>query len=432
MVVGVCALLFMHHRPKPSTVELETNKPSVVVTSSSPTIEPPITAAGTLTQLPRLDFLPGSVEEACGFNELPPYWVEDGSLKINSYHTTVLDSEECQAALETHMNAVNPYHFILGEKLFRRDSFAFIMLKEPLTFERIFSDPAGDLALVQDALFRPECLLQGDDTNWELKETCHAEAFLNYSLINRFCFDKGVLKRSRTWYWPEDNPTPEQDRFMWKQYFEGNWVIEKCEELDSTLEFTSERFPELYALVKSLHEPDHMGGSRESLIELAARLGDDAAGLTEGFLREGGPYYGERGTKYGRFSWLLTSDEWYEFRSKDAPSSDRFLQTFKMIAIASSLKPDPSEEIEFDWEWVVQHLCTPPFDDHEFLKRTKREWAKSPDAMDRDAALSLEIDPLKSCQEVIHELRGSNLNIVPVLWTVDKFERVALKLGVYE
>ena len=103
-----------------------------------------------------------------------------------------------------------------------------------------------------------------------------------------------------------------------------------------------------------------------------------------------------------------------------------------MLAMASARRPDPRDEVELDWEWVAQHLCTPPYHDYEEFIRTKERWAKSPLAIERELASSIDINPPKSCREVIHELRQSDLNIAPVLRALDKFEQVALELEVYE
>ena len=82
---------------------------------------------------------------------------------------------------------------------------------------------------VQDAMSRPECLLKDDERNWELKETCHADAFLNYALVNHFCFDQHAQRRSwPAFFGPDDDPAPEQNRFMWKQALEDAWMKEKC------------------------------------------------------------------------------------------------------------------------------------------------------------------------------------------------------------
>ena len=150
-----------------------------------------------------------------------------------------------------------------------------------------------------------------------------------------------------------------------------------------------------------------------NLIEHAARLGDNAAGLTQIVPR----LHSEVGAVYGRFSWLLDSEDWYEFARKQEPSTEHFRHTFKMLALASARRPDPRDEIKFDWEWVARHLCEPPYyNEYEIYHHE----------------VSGEIPEPKSCQEIVHELRQSELNIAPVHRALDKFEQVAIELGVYE
>ncbi|MXZ44975.1 MAG: hypothetical protein F4Z01_08405 [Gammaproteobacteria bacterium] len=409
--------------------------------------------------LPPLDFPTDSVEAACGFNNFPPYYYreEDGGRPVNtpfnidwefrvypksaeasrSTNNTPIypkrdwipvKSEECLTALETHMNAINPYLWSANNE---NHIFSFVVLDESLTFERIFTDPTGDLIRVQDALSRPECLLKGDERNWELKETCHAEAFLNIALVNRFCYEPywpddtqffaeprdGVYRRSKTYYWEQDNPTPEQDRFLWKQIIEDDWVRMKCEELDKTLEFTPEKHPTFFALVESTADPTRkkIKNVRELLIELGARLGDDAAALTRKSHREFECSYNEEGYKYGRFSGLLTSNEWQQFALKKEPSTDYFLQTFKMIAFIDVQIPDPRDEFALDWEFVARHLCEPPY-----LKASAYGFTP------------VENVEHSSCKEIVHEIRQSDLRFRPLLDMLDKFEQMALELGVYE
>ncbi len=401
--------------------------------------EPLVQTVQEETPLPALDFPPGSVEEACGFNELPTYWVGDPSLTSLSnpsygHSIEILESNgACRAALEAHINGINPYLWSKGAKHF---PFAFVVLDEPLTFGRIFADPNGDLIRVQDALSNPECLLKGDETNWELKETCHADAFLNYALLNRFCFDEGYWNQNRTLHWPEDNPTPEQDRFMWKQSLERHWVIMQCETLSPTLELTSEQNPILYELVMSLAPSDpnsRSKDSRELLIELAARLGDNAAGLTQSTTVPYSHSYKENGSQYGRLSWLLKSDQWGEFIYKDPPSVDRFIQVFRMLALASARRPDPRDEFQFDWKMVAQHLCARPYYsswDKSWHDATLEDLKSDERYADDLVAFREEHD--RSCKEVVHEIRQREFTIAPVVTALDKFEQVALKLDVYE
>ncbi|MXZ44319.1 MAG: hypothetical protein F4Z01_04985 [Gammaproteobacteria bacterium] len=406
----VCLVLLNTNNRTQTEAPTAVNEEPSVATSSRPTIAPIVAAVDEPPNLPDLEFPRGSVEEACGLSAFPSYW-EDYDFLDNDPPQT-LESDECRTALETHMNALNPY---LWSYTTEATSFAFVVLKEPLTFERIFADPAGDLARVQDALSRPECLLTGDETNWELKESCSADAFMNYAMFNRYCYSGGI--RPREVY--VENPTLVQSVTEWMHELAESWIEEKCDMFAPELRLTADQYPELTEWLWSLADPEERDlteavyGRRSmwsaNLIEYAARLGDDAAGITQPVSR----LNIESGAGYGRFSWLLDSEDWSIFRGKPEPSAEHFRHTFKMLALTSARRPDPRDEIEFDWEWVTRHLCEPPY---------------SPDIHYEDD----EIPELKSCQEVVHELRQSNLKNAPVRRALDKFEQVALELGVYE
>ena len=451
VVVVVCVLLYANGRPPSEVPSVVISDPSDVMPSSLTTMTPVVSAKAP-PQVPHVDFPPGSVEEACGLNEFPPrvgyYDYEDH--ERSSWSNTpfngegdwiALESDECRAALENHINTINPY---LWGRTYENDNFvapmAFVVLKEPLTFGKIFADPEGDFARVQDALSRPECLLKGEETNWELKETCYSDAFLNYALLHRFCFDKGIDNRDRTYYWKEDTPSPEQDRFMWKQALENAWVEQKCEGLNQTFRLTSEQNPELYNLVISLRDSTSESYRIQSksptalLIELAARLGNDTAGFTTETLKPRSHYYAENGYKYGRFAKLLTSNGWRALTALNAPpSADRFLQTFHMLALARARRPDPRDEIEFNWEFVAQYLCEPPYYNKKWYDAQIHELKSRPEWEADLIAFREQYDNPKSCQEIVHELRQrDDLKFAPLLQTLDKFEQVAIELGVYE
>ncbi|MXZ55770.1 MAG: hypothetical protein F4227_09870 [Gammaproteobacteria bacterium] len=166
-----------------------------MVSSSSPTIEPAETVVDPPPDQSRLDFPPGSVEEACGLLEFPLYWdaIEAGT--SSQLMSKALDSVECQIALENHVKTIHPYLWANADDYQNRAA-TFILVDEPLTFERIFADPAGDLLRVEGALSRPECLLKGDESNWELKEICHAGSFLNYALVNHARAQARTLRTS--------------------------------------------------------------------------------------------------------------------------------------------------------------------------------------------------------------------------------------------
>ena len=433
-VAVVCALLYANGRTLSESPSVAMREPTESDTSADAPSSPPtaVVAVALVEEeplLPRLDFLPGSIEEACGLNDFMPYHSYDPDDKFD--WLSALESSACWTALDEHISTINPY--LWGETN-TDHPLAFLVLENPLTFGRIFADPAGDLARVQDALSRSECLLNhGSETNLELKENCHADALLNYALVNRFCFDEGVSNRNRTFYWEEDNPTPEQDRFMWKQRLENAWVRSKCEEFAPELQLTVEQYPELTNLLFSLGDPESVATKKTkremydpetlitpylipTLIEHAARLGDDAAGLTSPItlFSRFGPSYNEEGYKFGRFAELLKSAEWAYFSDKIEPSIDRFLRSFHFITRVGARRPDPRDELQFDWEWVAKHLCDPPYDNSD--EESESEESAKP----------------QSCQEIVHELRQRDFKFQPLLQTLDKFEQVALELDVYE
>lgn len=420
LVVG--AILVMHHRGGSNPAVVETSEPSAEVSESAPSTEPVVSFETTPEpEVPKLVFVAGSVEDACDFNEFPTYWLADGRYRSSRHDIqakAIESNGECRAALDAHMSAVNPYHF-LSDLPYNASLAEFVVLDEPFTFERIFANPADDLTRMQDALSRSECLLTGSETNWELRETCHADAFLNFALANVFCFDRGVQSRIKSTFYVKhrDNPAPELDRLLWKQEFEDKWVEQRCEGLDSSLELTAEHYPELYARVMSLQAPDTDKDPLELLVELAARLGDDAAGLAEGVRKWNVWDFNSEGYRYGRFSDVSESEDWWlHFTFKSEPQSDRFLQTFHMLARLSAWRFDPRDEIDFDWEFVARHLCEPPF--------FERTWSVIPSVVKNAEHLS--------CQEVIHEIRQQDIKFTPLLQALDKFEQVAIELDVYE
>ena len=428
VVAVVCVFLVTQNRAPPDYAELEISNPSAGIPSVLPTtIEHAVAAVEAPSQLPPLDFPVGSVEEACGLNEFPSYWVAYEKGAQGEVQSSALESVECQTALENSIKMINPYLWIA--RIHEQRAFAFVVLDEPLTFERIFADPSGDLLRVQEALSRPECLLKGEEKNWELNEICHAESFFNYALINHLCFGGGYWKRDWTEYYSaEDNPTPEQDRVMWKQGLEVAWLGEKCEKLDPALNVT-EIYPNLLEMMSPLRnyldDSDMRFHIEDLLIKLAARLGDSAAGLTESSLDAGFTVGG--GFRYGKFAELLVSEEWESliragatWRAYDTQWSDKelsmenFLRAFSLLA-RDSPRREQHDEIQFDWHMVVQHLCVPKYER----------------PVDEEQ-MGIERVELQSCKEIVHEIRQKGIAFPPLIRTLDKFEQVAIELGVYE
>ena len=222
-----------------------------------------------------------------------------------------------------------------------------------------------------------------------------------------------------------EHPTPEEDRILWKQDLEDSWMGEKCAVLDPTLDFTAERYPELHALVISWRDErkplwsrkDETRGPEALLIELAARLGDDAAGLSETVFKFDHYRLKVAGYKFGRINKFVGNGEWSQFTFKESPSADRFLQTLHMLARLDSPKSDPRNEINFDWEFVARHLCEPPYFEYP-------PFTNGPKLVENGEH--------SSCKEIVHEIRQKGISFPPLVKMLDKFEQVALELGVYE
>ncbi len=117
-----------------------------------------------------------------------------------------------------------------------------------------------------------------------------------------------------------------------------------------------------------------------------------------------------------------------------------------MLAIAESRKPDPRKVFKFDWNRVVQHMCTPPASDMPFEQiRSNGSHVVFDNPLELlelgpEKLMELELDPEdiegifepKTCKEVVHEIRQRGIKFTPLLQALDKFEQVALELEVYE
>ena len=398
---------------------------TTVVKTQEAVVNPPATIP-IISPLPPVAYPTGSIGEACELNNFPPYHTDRELLRglgISPYDDTgnfKQDKEEkCRIALENHMNLINPNlwgreHDTLGS----HSVHALVAIDNPLTFERIFADPAGDFARVQEALARPECQLgQETETNWQLNETCHADAFLNYAMVTRFCHNSsGILMRPNQYYAEADNPTPEQDRHMWIQLFEDGWVADKCGSLDRNLKLRLPAHTELRQQIQGHQIGDKTQSVYTILIELAARLGDEAAWLAHPLhidRRRAIPNWGyEEGYKYGPLAEWFSTDltDPTNLFSKLAPSVDRvrqFVSLFgKNITVMGNL-------IKFDHEALAQHLCSPPY--------------YTPPLEDTEA-----VPEPPSCRTVANELRQEFHSDQSMLKTIATFEEIAIRLDVYE
>ena len=377
-------------------------------------------------------FPKGSVEEACGLHEFPPYKKnyrdKFGDFNKEDLLKRVFASKECRNALETRVGAINPYLWGNHSFWYQRQ-FSFVVIEDPLTFDRIFADPSGDFAMVQDALSRSECLLENGTTmNFELSQSCSADALLNYALLNRYCFFGETSSRT----YLQKNLTPVQSRDMWTLDLQELWIRTKCKEFDPELRLTEDRYPELTKLLSSLvnrkslrfklleHQRSRFPERTYSeilprsfwistLIEMAARLGDEAAALASR-----SPFWDE-GANLGRFRELEFEPAWREIRLKREPSQDRLLLTFHFLSEIASL------DIELNWDSLVRHLCEPPYPYDELDPQTAGSYSEWQEKSS---------EPL-SCRAVINEFYIDGDLSDSVLEVIDRFERTAMRLDLY-
>lgn len=411
-----------------------------------------------LPKLPPLDYPPGSVGEACGVNDFPNQerglalskWYEyqkgpppsierdgitsvflsyaerqwSGSFNPNGRYTphwnpleqeivqAALKIEQCRAALEQQVQQINPYFWGRdNDESFKDRAVSFVVTDNPMTFKRIFKDPRGDLVRVQEALARPECQLgEKGESNWNLNRTCHADAFHNTALVMWFCYNEGIGSLRRADRGDRTPPTtipssgsPERTKrkhIMWTHALEHRWVTEKCESLDLNTDPQSPVFAELRELLAPLVNDTEQTAryANEELLLLAARLGDDVAGLTGLGSSEG------RFAKWFELPWFAPPNLPYKY----PPSFDRFRPILSFFAENTTTKD--GKPVVIDREALVQHLCTPPYH-----------------TPDEDI-----VTKPPSCREIVVELRQELHDNETYLGYIDTFEEVAMHLDVYE
>ena len=75
--------------------------------------------------------------------------------------------------------------------------------------------------------------------------------------------------------------------------------------------------------------------------------------------------------------------------------------------------------MKFDWEWLVQHICTPPYDEQ-------------PRPLGQTSKNREEFDQPQSCREVIEELKDQDLVSGMALEVVNQFELIAQDLDLHD
>lgn len=329
----------------------------------------------------------GDVWEICALDKFPLFTNDFAQALLHQGGINKFP-EFCATALTDHMLSVNPYTW----RLDTYDTFQFFVTDPPLSYQRIFEDPLGTLNEVVGVISRPECLMDRESSKpWALKEACSADAVMLYSEFYSICFTNDHIPMLTG-----DANSLEDSNASWKTYLSNLWLHEKCQDyipysekydLIQALggdEAVKEVFPDID--IEKFYYTKHE--LIATLIALAARLGDEAAGLTN------------HAYEIGVFEELLESNNWEELTKKKPPNSVRLQETLDWV---ESLDARP---IQFSWDWLVQQLCAAP---------KSEDWSEHP-----------------SCRELIDELfnepdvSGRRVDILI------EFEQVATKLGVYD
>lgn len=180
-----------------------------------------------------------------------------------------------------------------------------ILLENRMTYDRIFEDPDGDRARVIDSLSRSECQFQeGELVRWDLKDSCHADAFANYANYLSTCHPRSYLS---TWLehneeWKEslehspDSSDPwnntEVRKIVFQLNVESHWVRDHCKSSRTENHILHdenedlELFQLLNVVASNIGERPVGGSGRylrgdaiKVLVAIAAKLGDEWASL---------------------------------------------------------------------------------------------------------------------------------------------------------
>ena len=306
-------------------------------------------------------------------------------------------SDLCVAALDA----------VYTEKKIGVRRMEWINFNSPLTYRRIFSDPVQDRERVVEALSNPNCnLTDEDDIRWDFYDECHADAFVNLFHFTRKCLDPNSYDNLYSqWFsierrWIKENTLEDErdqrTRQLWEKVLETHWVVKECERFNvEEILIDPKRDQDILNKLRSagkvLQVNDQISLDyeiRQSLQALAARFGDEWAVVT---------HHGSAAWRVFRaeqLPWIQTNQVLFR---RDATRESKLLAG---VQIALELA---ESELEFDWDFLVTHICT--------------------DQKHTDAT---------SCQTAINELYYSLDSLEQDKFQIlSQIERVALELGVY-
>lgn len=343
--------------------------------------------------------IPDDVWELCGRDAWPKDY-ENGRSVIENFEL----SDECQIALEQHILKSNPLVFVF-------DRFSLILQDNPMTYEKVFSDPAGDLEKIMDALSRPECVLEDSVVaNWDLKDSCHAEAFTNYAAFYQALYRSPTSRTLLTIRNPEVfETTPKLLTESWESYFTLRTLeqIIRRQKYGASLELNAKNYPSQFQQIISFGESRERvlrRGSKykdeddafilyRTLLFLGGRLGDVDATfrLSSHFDEKLAAYYIERQP------WLENWDEPY---LNTIPSESQLLKALNIIDSVADT------DVKLDWAGLVKRVCKPDLDQG--------------------------VSSYPSCQTLISDLlKKLDPTEDRKIQALDQFERKAIELSVY-
>ena len=327
-------------------------------------------------------------------------------------------TEECQTALDAYFEAVPLEHSWT----------TWISIPNRLTYGRAFRDPVGDRKRVFEALKNEECELEtGQTVRWDLKESCHADAFANLSVHLWACdkrrdlqtladdLERELAELNDGSQFAADRQRQEKRvRFRIVRFLEARWFSKKClrhqlSDLRIDADRDSVQHEFLQATATQLRETwVRYSNVPESVVlkALAARLGDESSALLYNPSMSHAAGKSWHGHMFKVWPWTSnqligpsTLEEFFDVMRDGPPGTGKRMQMG--ISLATSLK---RSGFEFDWNTIVRAVCT--------LEKPVEE---------------------ETCQAVIEGLKRSlDWDSDPELQALEEIEKVSMELGLYD
>lgn len=338
-----------------------------------------------------------------------------------------------------------------------------------LKFGRIFGDPEKDRKLVLATLEREECFLPYNELEafWgrniaNRTEQCHSSAFVNYAQFNLICMEfRDGRDSEMKWIHPDvaayrgktqfqhfsdtieesaernnnDAQFERRKSWLWREVLEARWLKRKCAQFGSVPVMAPVRDTKEYDLLKNLvfrlersykekWESEHYRTNiYEGLIDLASYVGGGF--WVKGYRQEGEAWeelvYGRNfDTDLEKYPWRETLDE-----GRLKPTNGRAMRLNTAWNAVASLE---DMEVEFDWYWLVESVC----------QESEYPGTDEVGNMSCQGVVDLMRNTVgQALDESRHNEDGENYERSVAGWDryfqfLDKFQNVALELGIYD